>query len=340
MATIPPKYPTVLLLMCILLAGCGSASDITETSTPETLSPTADDTTRTQASNTSSQVSGPEDQTATPTPAPPPGTDTRTVDDVQTLISAHYDVLNEYDYIVRYHYKGPDDLRDGKVAAATHVNRSGTISSNQSTKRQILDKRKVLSDGSLTNETEYTEDTITYSQYGAIGADGTSHDRYYTVTHWENTDFIDRHVTAFTLLTLTQYRLPAYDMFFSSNLTRTNVSTAGNRTYHTYRPSPENETSGFVRVREDGLMKTLEVQTTVDGHTVTLHRTYEVGPTAVDSPAWKQLAIIADQEPSGPSGDADCDDFSTQASAQAYHESSGDAGLDGDGDGLACEHLP
>lgn len=40
-------------------------------------------------------------------------------------------------------------------------------------------------------------------------------------------------------------------------------------------------------------------------------------------------------------GDYDCDDFSTQAAAQNAHErSGGDHGLDGDGDGIACEHLP
>lgn len=44
---------------------------------------------------------------------------------------------------------------------------------------------------------------------------------------------------------------------------------------------------------------------------------------------------------SGYSGDYDCDDFSSQAAAQDVYEDSGGAhGLDGDGDGIACEHLP
>jgi len=44
---------------------------------------------------------------------------------------------------------------------------------------------------------------------------------------------------------------------------------------------------------------------------------------------------------SGYTGDYDCDDFSTQAAAQdVYEESGGAHGLDGDGDGIACEHLP
>lgn len=44
---------------------------------------------------------------------------------------------------------------------------------------------------------------------------------------------------------------------------------------------------------------------------------------------------------SGYSGDYDCDDFSSQSAAQdVYEESGGAHGLDGDGDGKACEHLP
>ncbi|WP_123533911.1 excalibur calcium-binding domain-containing protein [Halosimplex salinum] len=46
-------------------------------------------------------------------------------------------------------------------------------------------------------------------------------------------------------------------------------------------------------------------------------------------------------ESSGYSGDYDCDDFSSQRAAQeVYEESNGAHGLDGDGDGVACEHLP
>ncbi len=42
------------------------------------------------------------------------------------------------------------------------------------------------------------------------------------------------------------------------------------------------------------------------------------------------------------SGDSDrnCSDFSCQQDAQAWHESHPEDGLDGDGDGIACEHLP
>jgi micrococcal nuclease len=38
--------------------------------------------------------------------------------------------------------------------------------------------------------------------------------------------------------------------------------------------------------------------------------------------------------------DMDCDDFETQAEAQEFHETHSGHGLDGDGDGVACESLP
>ena len=45
--------------------------------------------------------------------------------------------------------------------------------------------------------------------------------------------------------------------------------------------------------------------------------------------------------PSGADGTYNCSDFDTQAQAQAYFDSVGDIdGLDGDGDGVACQSLP
>jgi micrococcal nuclease len=38
--------------------------------------------------------------------------------------------------------------------------------------------------------------------------------------------------------------------------------------------------------------------------------------------------------------DMDCSDFETQAEAQEFHETHSGHGLDGDGDGIACESLP
>ena len=56
-----------------------------------------------------------------------------------------------------------------------------------------------------------------------------------------------------------------------------------------------------------------------------------------------EVATASADSTGGPgyAGDYDCDDFSSQASAQAVYEESGGAhGLDGDDDGVACEHLP
>ncbi len=43
---------------------------------------------------------------------------------------------------------------------------------------------------------------------------------------------------------------------------------------------------------------------------------------------------------SGSEPDKNCSDFSCQGEAQDWHEDHPDDGLDGDGDGIACEHLP
>jgi Excalibur calcium-binding domain len=50
-------------------------------------------------------------------------------------------------------------------------------------------------------------------------------------------------------------------------------------------------------------------------------------------------------EPASSAGDVDCSDFANQAAAQSYFLSHGGpssdpAGLDADGDGVACESLP
>lgn len=44
--------------------------------------------------------------------------------------------------------------------------------------------------------------------------------------------------------------------------------------------------------------------------------------------------------PSSGSADKNCSDFSCQGAAQAWHNDHPDDGLDGDGDGIACESLP
>ena len=47
------------------------------------------------------------------------------------------------------------------------------------------------------------------------------------------------------------------------------------------------------------------------------------------------------RSPSGADGTYNCDDFDTHDQAQVYFDSVGDIdGLDGNGDGVACESLP
>jgi hypothetical protein len=47
------------------------------------------------------------------------------------------------------------------------------------------------------------------------------------------------------------------------------------------------------------------------------------------------------RSPSGADGTYNCDDFDTHDQAQEYFDSVGDIdGLDGNGDGVACESLP
>lgn len=63
-------------------------------------------------------------------------------------------------------------------------------------------------------------------------------------------------------------------------------------------------------------------------------------------PAEPLEAELAQGLPFNPSGEGrDCGDFGTQAEAQAFYEAAGGPesdphGLDGEGDGVACESLP
>jgi|GEM_PF-2466556 len=69
-----------------------------------------------------------------------------------------------------------------------------------------------------------------------------------------------------------------------------------------------------------------------------------LGPETADTPTKPAPETSRSErsgESSGYSGDYDCEDFSSQAAAQEVHEASNGAhGLDGDGDGVACERLP
>jgi hypothetical protein len=124
-------------------------------------------------------------------------------------------------------------------------------------------------------------------------------------------------------------------------------------TFLQYEPAAdEDRIRGRILVREDGLIKSVNVSDAAigerSGYPVTrLQLTIRLGDQSeVPTPAWQQRAIEqvrvvnSGEELPTISGDADCDDFETQAAAQRYHERHGDDNLDGDNDGVACEHLP
>jgi len=101
---------------------------------------------------------------------------------------------------------------------------------------------------------------------------------------------------------------------------------------------------GTLRVHENGLVETLTA-------TGSAGRTYGVRFRAFDGAElpetpWEEQAarnagfVDGGSGASGATGDLDCDDFSTQGAAQrAHEEANGAHGLDGDGDGVACESL-
>lgn len=115
------------------------------------------------------------------------------------------------------------------------------------------------------------------------------------------------------------------------------------RTYVVFRTREDTEAAGTAVVREDGLVTALDVRY---GETTYLNVGTETGVNrTVGTPSWADAArngtVYYDFEKArAPAGDPNCEDFATQAGAQIYHESTGGAGLDGDGDGRACEALP
>jgi micrococcal nuclease len=66
-------------------------------------------------------------------------------------------------------------------------------------------------------------------------------------------------------------------------------------------------------------------------------------PAASDAPPTEggDEGLGSGSSPSGADGSYNCDDFATQEEAQDHFDSQGDVdGLDGDGNGVACESLP
>jgi len=56
--------------------------------------------------------------------------------------------------------------------------------------------------------------------------------------------------------------------------------------------------------------------------------------------AFTTVALLATPACTESEADRNCSDFTCQSDAQAWHDSHPEDGLDGDGDGIACESLP
>jgi hypothetical protein len=125
------------------------------------------------------------------------------------------------------------------------------------------------------------------------------------------------------------------------------------RTFIRYEPTDDEESlEGDMLIREDGLIKQVNFsdvsRSAQMGYPITrLQLSYRIeNQSRIAPPNWQSRAveqvyvIHSDEGTSGISGDADCDDFDTQAEAQLYHERNGGDNLDGDDDGIACEELP
>lgn len=120
-----------------------------------------------------------------------------------------------------------------------------------------------------------------------------------------------------------------------------------------YRPGDdEDSVNGEILVREDGLISAVNISDVAIGddplgypvtefqYSIKIGNHRQVKPPDWHSKASERI-LISKVGPSEPiTGDADCDDFESQAAAQRYHEEHGEDNLDGDNDGTACEHLP
>lgn len=104
----------------------------------------------------------------------------------------------------------------------------------------------------------------------------------------------------------------------------------------------DKDLNGYILIRNDGFIR----EFVVNSEGINFRIEYKISEDLdVNQPVWKNKADSQSTEDSGGTSgvlvDYDCDDFGSQAAAQDVHESSGGAhGLDGDGDGIACEALP
>lgn len=114
------------------------------------------------------------------------------------------------------------------------------------------------------------------------------------------------------------------------------------QTYIVYRTPDTAEADSTAVIRDDGLIRSLSVRYGEDTH-LDYHTELDAN-SSFGVPSWAGAARndsvyydFSKVAEKAPTTDQDCSDFATQAGAQIYHETTGGSGLDGDGDGVACE---
>ncbi|MBX0305732.1 excalibur calcium-binding domain-containing protein [Haloarcula salinisoli] len=269
----------------------------------------------------------------------PNGTSDQEITNVSALFGDHWDLIRHNDYIAHASYTGDYYIRDPDKYS--WVQENSAVRSNLTDKKRILHQNNTFDSGDSTNQTWYTEGTVSYVRNGGVNHDGTERQPYYFVDReFSEYGFAEFHHTSFFRIV----KPTLYDNFFTDT-TPEYVETRRNddHAFHVYSVSNQTtDTTGEIVVRDDGLIKHLTINTTVDGNAAQFSLTIELREdTSITTPQWKQEAVQADRANTGTGGDYNCDDFFSQAAAQGVHEASGGAhGLDGDGDGIACEHLP
>jgi len=270
----------------------------------------------------------------------PNGTNDREISDISTLIDYHWTVIWYSDYVAHVRYTGDSYGRDPDKYL--RIQQETTIRSSRTDEKQIMHQNTTYDRGNSTSQnlTWYTEGTSEFVRTSGINRDGIERQPYFYVDRrFSDSGFVRYHVVSFSRVS--NYHV--YHKFFV-DATPEYVETRRHdgHAFHVYSVSEgTTDTTGEVVVREDGLIKSLTINAVVDGETAQLSATVELrDEVSITTPEWKQDAERADRSGGG-GGDYNCDDFSSQAAAQAAHENSGGAyGLDGDGDGIACEHLP
>jgi hypothetical protein len=253
----------------------------------------------------------------------PAGTNASTVTNLSALLSAHYTVLEGADYRLTVRYRGPNRTTNS------------TVWSSRSAGRQLIwHHRTNRSSGLARHRGYFLED----GQQAQRLRSSESKPRGFVVDRSDR-PFRDHHLTS-VVYVVPMWGDPRIPLL-TGPLERARVEHRGDHRFVTYRPPPEADgtVNGSVTVRDDGLLRTIRVRgDRGDGrYRFTMEYDLSTG-LSVRKPSWADITPEPDRGFGG--GDRDCDDFDSQAAAQSYHEEVGGSGLDGDGDGVACEALP